>query len=37
MLEVILSVSIYAAVIVLLLRSVIEFCDSSRNDIVTEP
>jgi hypothetical protein len=37
MFKVIVSVGIYAAVIVLLLKSVIEFCDSSRNDIVTEP
>ncbi len=37
MLEVILSVGIYAAVIVLLIKSVVAFCDASHSDIVTEP
>ena len=37
MLEVIVSVGVYAAVIVLLIKSVVASCDSSHNDVVTEP
>jgi hypothetical protein len=28
---------VYAAVIVLLIKSVVAFCDSSRSNIITEP
>ena len=37
MLHVILSVGLYAAAIVLLVKSAIAFCDQSHNDIVTKP
>jgi hypothetical protein len=37
MLEVIVSVGVYAAVIVLLIKSVVVFCDLPHKDIVTEP
>lgn len=37
MFEIILSVGLYAVVIVLLVKGAIEFCDNTSNDIVTEP
>ena len=37
MLEIVLSVGIYVAVVVLLIKSVVAYCNSSRQDIVTEP
>lgn len=37
MFEIILSVGLYAVVIVLLVKGAIAFCDNTSNDIVTEP
>lgn len=37
MFEIILSVGLYAAAIVLLVKGAIVFCNHTRNDIATEP
>ena len=37
MFEIILSVGLYAAAIVLLVKGAVAFCDHSRNDVATEP
>ena len=37
MFEIILSIGLYAAVIVVLVKSAVAFCDQPNNDIVTEP
>lgn len=37
MFEIILSVGLYAAAIVLLVKGTIAFCDNTSSDIVTEP
>ena len=37
MFEIILSVGLYAAVIVFLVKSAVAFCDQPNKDIVTEP
>lgn len=37
MLEIVLYLSAHVAIVVLLIKSVVAYCDSSRQDIVTEP
>ena len=37
MLEIILSVGLYTAVVAFLIKSVVVYCNYSRKDIATEP